>query len=487
MLKLLGLSFHRYHRYLICECDCFLPMDNFIDHLKKAHTDKLRDNLKRYANKELLPIIQHFTASFGIPADQSTVEFTASTFNGPIAGIAKPVERPACVACGLSLKNDDVVKTHWRVTCKGNRDSNLPRSQRTQVKFAQRPFLVSKTGNKSGIYVIVPHDLSLDGTPISAQSGASASPAERYSVPKGPESFIPPWLDGLGWSTWRDEQVQAGLSVEAMLSLPALPPQLYGKQRQTFSSPPTEAENFDWVARRIHTRLAKMMEDANSFLKTANGELRTNLTAKWVFSCGFHLIQAHRLFLARTRSRFREISSYGTYARTIQRMVLALVRWKHQPTGTSQLPLPRTRRQDAAIGALHDFVYQTNPLAHADEDDTYDQALDAVLLELLEAVYYQELRQTESAASVFDVMMIILCLNPDGSFSKASYVTHICAIHQYAIRVTAAHSLRLFKLGMTHYVPLSTTNSSTDGIIDDGDDHFLTYVSTFPLFYLTIF
>jgi hypothetical protein len=191
--------------------------------------------------------------------------------------------------------------------------------------------------------------------------------------------------------------------------------------------------------------------------------------------------------LARTRSRFREISSYDSYARTIQRMVLALVRWKHQPTGILRLPLPRTRRQDAAISAMHDFVYQSNPLTHPDEDNTYDQALDVVLLEILEAVYYQELQQAESAASVFDVIMIILCLNSDGSFSKASYVTHICAVHQYMIRVTAAHSLRLFKLGMTHYVPLTATKPPSDGIIDDGDDHFLTYVSMSPLFNVMVF
>jgi hypothetical protein len=283
ILKLLGLSFHRYHRYLICTCGCFLPMDNFIDHFKKTHADKLRDGLPRYANKELLPIIHHFTTSFGISVNQSAVEFAASTFNGPIAGIAKPVKRPTCVACGLSLKNNDVVKTHWRTTCKGNRDLNLPRPQRTQMNFAQRPFLISKTGNKSGTYVVVPHDLPPDGAPISsAQSGASVSPAERYSVPNGTDSFVPPWLEGLGWSTWRDEQVQAGISVEAIRSFAVLPPQLYGGRRPTFSSPPTEAETFDWVARRIHVRLVKMMMNANAFLKTANGELRTNLTAKCV-------------------------------------------------------------------------------------------------------------------------------------------------------------------------------------------------------------
>ena len=281
ILKLLGLSFHRYHRYLICTCGCFLPMGNFIDHFKKAHPDKLRDSLSRYANKELRPVIRHFVASFGVSADQSIVEFTASTFNGPIAGIAKPVMRPTCVACGLSLKNDDVVKSHWRTSCKGDRDRNLPRSQRTEMKFAQRPFFVSKTGNKSGTYVAVPHDLPLDGASISsAQSGNPVSQAERYSVPKGTDSFVPPWLEGLGWSTWRDDLVKAGISVEAMRSFSELPPQLFGKKRPTFSSPPTEAQTFDWVARRIRIRLVKMMEDANSFLKTANGELRANLTAK---------------------------------------------------------------------------------------------------------------------------------------------------------------------------------------------------------------
>jgi len=104
ILKLLGLSFHRYHHYIICTCGFFLPLDDFIDHLKKNHADKLPNNLPRYANKELLPIIQHFATSFGVSVNQSTMEFTASTFNGPIAGISKPVKCPTCVACGLSLK-----------------------------------------------------------------------------------------------------------------------------------------------------------------------------------------------------------------------------------------------------------------------------------------------------------------------------------------------------------------------------------------------
>jgi len=159
-------------------------------------------------------------------------------------------------------------------------------------------------------------------------------------------------------------------------------------------------------------------------------------------------------------------------------MVLALVRWKHQPTDGPQLPMPRTRRQDAAITAMHDFVYQTDPSVHEENDKVYDEALDKLLLELLEAIYYQELRQTESIASVFDVVMILLSLNPDGSFGKGSFITHVCAVQQYMIRATAAHSLRLFSLGVTHYVPPSTTDSApANGIIDDENEQFLTYVS----------
>jgi hypothetical protein len=161
----------------------------------------------------------------------------------------------------------------------------------------------------------------------------------------------------------------------------------------------------------------------------------------------------------------------------IERTVLALVRWKHQQTEGPQLQLPRTRRQDAAIMAMHDFVYQTDPLGQGDNDDIYNQALDEVLLELLEAVYYQELRQTESVACIFDVVMILLSLGDDGSLRLASFITHICAVQQYMIRTTAVHSLRLFTQGVTRYVPLSTTTSlPADGIIEDGDDHFLTYV-----------
>ena len=146
----------------------------------------------------------------------------------------------------------------------------------------------------------------------------------------------------------------------------------------------------------------------------------------------------------------------------------------NQPTEGPRVYVPRTRRQDAAITAMRDFVYGTDPSVHAD-DDSYSQELDALLLELLEAVYYHQLLQTESIASVYDIVMVLLALNADGSFCKASFLTHVCAIQQYMIRATATHSLRLFTLGANRYVPLSTaTTLPDDGIIEDENDKFLT-------------
>jgi hypothetical protein len=155
-------------------------------------------------------------------------------------------------------------------------------------------------------------------------------------------------------------------------------------------------------------------------------------------------------------------------------MVLALVRLIDQPMEGARMYVPQTRRHDVAMMAMCDFVYRTDPLVHTD-NDSYDQELDALLLEVPKAVYYHGLLQTESIASVYDIVMVLLALNADGSFCKGSFLTHVCAIQQCMIRTTATHSLRLFTLGVNHYVPLSTaTTLPTDGIIKDENDKFLT-------------
>ena len=281
LMKTLGLSFHRYHRYLICPCGCFIPMGKLIRHYKKAHPDKLREQLTRYANKELLPVIKHFAASLNIPCDQTAIQFTPSTFNGPIAGITKPVKRVTCLACGVTLKNDYVAKRHWHSSCKAASGSTLSSSQRRLEHSAQLPFLIRDAGNKKGTYVMVPDD-QLDDAPIPAQSSTSAPgpPAERYVVPDGLDAFRPAWLEALSWLTWRDRQIQAGFTSETLESFAALPPKLYvnpSTKKPKFSAPPTEEEKFSWVASRIQHRLKTMMEHANSFLTLS---LRANLTSR---------------------------------------------------------------------------------------------------------------------------------------------------------------------------------------------------------------
>jgi hypothetical protein len=128
--------------------------------------------------------------------------------------------------------------------------------------------------------VVVPHN-RLNNTPIPVQPdppSASGSPAERYLVPDGLDSFRPPWLEALGWATWQDRQIEASLSLQTLLLFCALPTLYINAKKPKFSSPPTEEEKLTWAAGRIQRRLKKMKEDANMFLTESNGELRANLT-----------------------------------------------------------------------------------------------------------------------------------------------------------------------------------------------------------------
>ena len=86
MLKILGLSFYRYHRYLTCSCGSFLPLNKLVHHYKKDHSDILHDQLKIYANKEFIPLIEHFATSFDILCDQTAVNFT--WWSGPLLRMA---------------------------------------------------------------------------------------------------------------------------------------------------------------------------------------------------------------------------------------------------------------------------------------------------------------------------------------------------------------------------------------------------------------
>lgn len=153
---------------------------------------------------------------------------------------------------------------------------------------------------------------------------------------------------------------------------------------------------------------------------------------------------------------------------------MCLLRWKAQSSTSPKLNLLRTRRQDDAITSLYTFMCDSDPRDTSLVDDSYTQKLDCLLLELLESLQYQKLDHTRYITCILDVVMILLSLNPDGSFRKASETTHHCALLQYMMRTTAVHTLRLHSLGEEEYVPFSPTEaSSDDGIIEEPDGTFL--------------
>jgi hypothetical protein len=154
---------------------------------------------------------------------------------------------------------------------------------------------------------------------------------------------------------------------------------------------------------------------------------------------------------------------------------LCLVRWQDQATEGPRLQLPRTRRQDDAIKSLHSFVYLADHKASSFNNNDFNKELDKLLLEVLESIYYHQPSHTRPLSCIIDIVIILLSMKNDGSFRKASGVTHLCAIFQYSMRCTATHSLRLHTMGCTQYEPLSPPKSTTeDGIIEEEDDTFLT-------------
>lgn len=155
------------------------------------------------------------------------------------------------------------------------------------------------------------------------------------------------------------------------------------------------------------------------------------------------------------------------------RCILALVRIKDQPTDRPKLSLRRTERQNNAITNLYEFIYDTNPFDHEEDDTQYDDFLDEHLHELLEALFYQELMFTTFVSCPTDVTLILLSLRRDGSFVPASQITQKCATQQYTMKATPVHSLRLHSMAESKYIPFSATPVDDDDIVADSDEAFL--------------
>lgn len=135
----------------------------------------------------------------------------------------------------------------------------------------------------------------------------------------------------------------------------------------------------------------------------------------------------------------------------------------HNMTGKDQpdhvlLKWKRTKWQDDVFWSILTYIQDTNLLDYLGDTpllsfQDYDLRLDKNIHEMLEATFYTTVVSTTFIGHPLDIAIILLSLADDGSFHKASYVTHFCAVEQHWARSTVVHSLRLHACNSKIYVP----------------------------------
>jgi hypothetical protein len=457
ILAHLGLSFHKYHRFIICPCydGSFVPLGSLKSHLKAKHHASLRRSSGQL-------VIQHIATSFDIPPLQQSVVFVKETFNGPISGIAQPILCFVCPICDGHFRSRQCVATHYREKCR-QISGNVPldvKSLRTQL--TQSPFAFM--GNRSKrVQVEAPLDPSSHPSTTRTRNHPPQLEIEPYVAPRGVDMAVPLWLKKLGWAAWRDGLLKAGFSILSLRALVALP-----------RCPSKETVTLDRVLylakQHIHRRLVAMLQDANTWLDQSNSELRTSLTAGSL--CSYFSHCAALLIAFRTRSSYRLLhkASYDKYGRFFTRILLALLRFGKLRENGSLLRLPRNDRQEKAIDALAAFIFDGHVSLpeNGEPECRHDSALDERLFAVLEALFYQILDPTRAVGCPMDFLVMATWLSPGGSNIKASNITQHCAIVQYWARTTVVHSLRLAYGRHPTYVPLEGTADLDNEIIRDG-------------------
>jgi hypothetical protein len=273
ILAAIDSSFHRYFRYVICGCESFVPLGQLAAHFKKKHADQLRAGCTRTMRRDFLLVIEHIAASCCIPVNQDTSSFDAFLVTGPIAGIAKATKLLCCPDCGIYSVSRQVIGRHLRGAADCPKDPHKagPYTFDDVVEeWTQWPFSFNRQGKRVAVF--------RPSTQVEPSSTV-APEVERYSIAEHADSYCPPWLQRLGWMDWRDDQIKAGLTLPNLLSFVALPPR---NPVLKFSTPPTRDEIFNWVGKRIQSRLKKMLEDGNKWLNKINKDIRLALTAQYV-------------------------------------------------------------------------------------------------------------------------------------------------------------------------------------------------------------
>jgi hypothetical protein len=273
MLIILNLSFHLYHRYIICRsCESFIPLSRLLKHLKAVHLSLLRDGCSRTASRDFPPVVVHLARSLGISPNQDDIVFEQATLAGPIVGLKVAIHLYWCSRCCHSYSTTGSFGNH-RCPGKGNKEPAIR-------NWGQAPFNYLGGSARHRRYVVVsgPSEDSAVLLPFSASPDGGE--IERHIISQDANAFCSKWLHRLGWVVWRDQQISRGFSPLQLFAF-AIAPKHRHSPNSGLSNPAMRDEIFDWVGCRILKRIQHMMDEAISWLHSADIELRTDLTAKY--------------------------------------------------------------------------------------------------------------------------------------------------------------------------------------------------------------
>lgn len=271
ILLALNLRFHNRHRYIICTClgGSFQALSDLKSHLKLHHKTDIRDQCTKTMNQDFPAVLDHILKSFSIAIDQESKPFDKEDFDGPIAGIKESVY---CFVCPLPSCNSycttmDSVRGHYNsYHAKEKRyDSTKVARHWTQFSFAMKGVHSTRVrvNGSMGAQVV------LDSHP---ETNLRSS-IRRYAAPQGAEASSLPWLNHVGWTTWRDSQLGNHHTASDLRALVSIPRRISMHR----ASQPLDGEDLLYfVTVVIRERATQMLRDANQWL--GNSELRSAIT-----------------------------------------------------------------------------------------------------------------------------------------------------------------------------------------------------------------
>ena len=136
------------------------------------------------------------------------------------------------------------------------------------LHWTQWPF-AARCSQSARVQVDISKGVPEIAVPRAAPAG-STSPISLYIVPQV-ATATSPWLKHVGWTTWRDKQLQ-NHTVSSLRAMVAVP-----KPLSRWAAGELLADHcIQHISARIRARGVKMLEDANTWL--GNSEIRNAIT-----------------------------------------------------------------------------------------------------------------------------------------------------------------------------------------------------------------